>query len=121
MRYPDCATVEPGRYTPILSYATASDIPKFTQQKNNMTKSKTISVTVIATLLAVVIAAVAFAWSGLYPVAASSGHTAPVDWLLETTRKRSVAVRASDLVVPEDLGSSERIADLPGIFRGQYT
>ncbi|MBL37648.1 MAG: hypothetical protein CMP07_04490 [Xanthomonadales bacterium] len=82
-----------------------------------MTHFKTISVAVIATLLAVVIAAVAFAWSGLYPVAASSGHTAPVGWLLATTRKRSVAVRAADLVVPEDLGSSARIAAGAGHYK----
>lgn len=82
-----------------------------------MTKFKTISITVIATLLAVVITVIAFAWSGLYPVAASSGHIAPVDWLLETTRKRSVAVRASDLVVPEDLGSSERTAAGAGHYK----
>lgn len=74
---------------------------------------KTIA-TVIKTLLAVVILAAlslfAFVWSGRYPVAAGSGHSAPVAWLLKTTRERSVAVRSSDLIVPADLDSSERIA-----------
>ncbi len=74
---------------------------------------KTIA-TVIKTLLAVMILAAlslfAFVWSGRYPVAAGTGHSAPVAWLLKTTRERSVAVRSSDLIVPADLDSSERIA-----------
>ncbi|MDT8409833.1 MAG: cytochrome c [Wenzhouxiangellaceae bacterium] len=82
-----------------------------------MTNFKTISLTVIATLLAVVIAVIAFTWSGLYPVAANSGHIAPIGWLLETTRKRSIAVRASGLVVPQDLGSSNRIATGAGHYK----
>lgn len=72
------------------------------------------SATVVKTLLMVIIlfslSVLAFAWSGLYPAAAGSGHTAPVAWLLETVRKRSVAVRAADLVVPDDLDAPERIA-----------
>lgn len=70
----------------------------------------TISKTLLVTTLLVALLVIAFAWSGIYPVAAGSGHTAPVEWLLETTRERSVAVRAADLVVPNDLESSERIA-----------
>src|SRR5690625_3793703 len=74
---------------------------------------KTIA-TVIKTLLAVMILAAlslfAFVWSGRYPVAAGTGHSAPVAWLLKTTRERSVAVRAADLVVPDDLDSPERVA-----------
>lgn len=82
-----------------------------------MTNFKTIFISVIATLLAVVIGVIAFAWSGLYPVAASSDHNAPVGWLLETTRRRSVAVRASDLVVPQDIDSPERIAAGTGHYK----
>lgn len=70
--------------------------------------------TVIRTLLAATLLAallvIAFAWSGIYPVAVGSGHSAPVAWLLETTRDRSVAARAADLTVPEDLDSAERVA-----------
>lgn len=70
----------------------------------------TISKTLLVTALLVALLVIAFAWSGIYPVAAGSGHTAPVEWLLETTRERSVAVRATDLVAPNDLDSPERIA-----------
>lgn len=70
--------------------------------------------TVVKTLLAVMILVAlgmfAFVWSGRYPVAAGSGHSAPVTWLLETTRERAVAVRAADLIVPDDLDSPDRIA-----------
>lgn len=75
-----------------------------------MSRSKTIVTTAITTLLAIAILVIAFVWSGLYPVGAGSSHYAPIGWLLETTRTRSVAVRASDLVVPEDIDSPERIA-----------
>jgi mono/diheme cytochrome c family protein len=77
--------------------------------------------TVIKILVAVAILAglgvLAFAWSGLYPVSVGSGHTAPVTWLLETVRERSVAVRAADLVVPNDLESPERIAAGAGHYK----
>lgn len=67
---------------------------------------KTLAVTIVLVALGVI----GFAWSGLYPVAVGSGHAAPVAWLLETTRERSVAVRAGDLIVPDDLDSPERVS-----------
>lgn len=66
--------------------------------------------TFLAATILLVLGVLAFAWSGIYPVAAGSGHTAPVAWLLETVRERSVAVRAADLEVPDDLDSPGRIA-----------
>lgn len=82
-----------------------------------MTRFTTIVTTAITTLLAIAILVIAFAWSGLYPVGASSSHYAPVGWLLETIRKRSVAVRASNLVVPEDIDSPERVAAGAGHYK----
>lgn len=81
--------------------------------KNFATVIKTLFVTALLAIASVV----GFAWSGLYPVAAGSGHTAPVSWLLETVRQRSVAVRAADLMVPDDLDSSERIAAGAGHYK----
>ena len=56
----------------------------------------------IAALTALVIGA------GLYNVAADEEHTGLVYRLLEVTRERSIASRASDIVVP-DLSDPERI------------
>jgi len=76
----------------------------------DMQKISTIIKTLLSAAVLAVLLLIGFAWSGLYPVAAGSGHSAPVAWLLETVRKRSVAARASGLVVPNDLNASERIA-----------
>ncbi|MDT8449116.1 MAG: c-type cytochrome [Wenzhouxiangellaceae bacterium] len=75
-----------------------------------MNKFKTIFKTILATLLVLVLAVLAVVFSGTYPVAVGTDHVPPFGWLLETTRERSVAVRASDLTVPGDLDAPERIA-----------
>lgn len=82
-----------------------------------MSRSKTIVTTAITTLLAIAILMIAFAWSGLYPVGAGSSHFAPIGWLLETTRERSVTLRASDLFVPEDIDSPERVSAGAGHYK----
>lgn len=53
--------------------------------------------------------AATFVWSGVYTVAATEQHTAPVYWLLTTTSDRSVAVRA-DAVPPRDLDDPAAVA-----------
>ncbi len=50
-----------------------------------------------------------FAWSGIYNVAASSGHWAIVDLLLRFGMRNSVALRAATIEVPP-LGSQDQIA-----------
>lgn len=75
-----------------------------------MKNTSTVIKTLVATTILFVLLVLGFAWSGLYPVAVGSGHSAPVAWLLQTVRERSVAARAADLTVPSDLDSSERIA-----------
>ncbi|MEX0915389.1 MAG: c-type cytochrome [Wenzhouxiangellaceae bacterium] len=75
-----------------------------------MKSISTVIKTLVTATVLIVLLVLGFAWSGLYPVAAGSGHSAPVAWLLETVRERSVAARAADLTVPNDLDSSERIA-----------
>lgn len=75
-----------------------------------MKNISTIIKTLVTTTALIVLLVLGFAWSGLYPVAVGSGHTALGGWLLETVRERSVAARAASLAVPGDLDSSERIA-----------
>jgi len=49
-----------------------------------------------------------FAWSGIYNVAASSGHWAVVDWFLAFGMRNSVALRARAIAVPP-LDDIERV------------
>jgi mono/diheme cytochrome c family protein len=47
---------------------------------------------------------------GTYNIAADAPHTQPVYWLLNTVRERSIAVRATSIVVPRDLADPKTIA-----------
>src|SRR5262245_53934386 len=49
-------------------------------------------------------------YTGSYDVTAAVPHSQPVYWLLQTIRGRSIAARASNVVVPADLNSPKRIA-----------
>jgi mono/diheme cytochrome c family protein len=53
--------------------------------------------------------AVAFIYSGLYPMGADTPHFQATTWVLETLREQSIARAASDLVVPEDIETSDRL------------
>ena len=53
---------------------------------------------------------------GGYNIAADAPHTRPVFWLLQTARDHSIAVHAKGVVVPADLGSSERIVAGAGLY-----
>jgi mono/diheme cytochrome c family protein len=67
--------------------------------------------------LLVVVAACALALhAGIYNVAADVPHTGPVFWLLQTARERSVAVRATTVAVPADLGNARRIVSGAGQY-----
>ena len=59
-------------------------------------------------LLALVGAVAVAVYAGLYNVAADVPHTQPVYWLFETVRDRSIASRARDIVVPNDLSDPAR-------------
>ena len=65
---------------------------------------------VAGALLVLVGAAAVVIYAGLYNIAADVPHTQPVYWLLETVRDRSVAARARDIVVPNDLDDANRIS-----------
>jgi mono/diheme cytochrome c family protein len=49
-------------------------------------------------------------YAGFYNVAADVPHTQPVYWLFGTVRDRSIASRARDIVVPNDLSDPARIS-----------
>ena len=65
---------------------------------------------IIGLLLGLAGAAAAVIYAGLYNIAADVPHTQPVYWLFETVRNRSVATRARDIVVPNDLDDANRIS-----------
>jgi mono/diheme cytochrome c family protein len=65
---------------------------------------------VAGALLVLVVAAAIGIYAGLYNIAADVPHTQPVYWLLETVRNRSVASRARDIVVPNDLNDPNLIS-----------
>jgi mono/diheme cytochrome c family protein len=67
-------------------------------------------------LLAVIGAASLVVYGGIYNVAADVPHTQPVFWLLEMVRERSIAVRATSVVVPTDLTDPKRIASGAGQY-----
>lgn len=49
-------------------------------------------------------------YAGLYNIAADVPHTQPVYWLFETVRDSSIAARARNIIVPNDLEDSNRIS-----------
>ena len=64
-------------------------------------------VTVLASIM--LFGAVAFIYSGLYPMGADTPHFKATTWALETLREQSIARAASDLVVPEDIEAPDRL------------
>ena len=50
-----------------------------------------------------------FIYSGLYPIGADVPHNKLSYWLLETLRERSVARAASDIQIPDNLNTSDRL------------
>ncbi|MGH6792474.1 MAG: c-type cytochrome [Methyloceanibacter sp.] len=55
-------------------------------------------------------------YGGLFNVAADVPHSNALYWLLETARERSIAVRATGIVVPDDLADPRRIASGAGQY-----
>lgn len=53
----------------------------------------------------------AFAWSGLYNIAADAPHSRPVYLLLQFARNRSVDLRAGSVEVPDNLADARRVRD----------
>ncbi len=79
------------------------------QRKTTSMQNLRLGLGIGALLLLVAAAAVAI-YAGLYNVAADIPHTQPVYWLFDTVRQSSVAARARDIVVPNDLDDTNRIS-----------
>lgn len=62
----------------------------------------------LLTAIVITLGAVAFAYSGLYDVAATSPHSAPVAWLFSTTSDASIERRAR-AIEPPDLSGETRL------------
>lgn len=72
---------------------------------------------IVGALIAAVVAIAALAiYFGAYDVAADVPHTSFVYWLLDTTRDRSITVRAADVKVPSDLIDAQRVAAGAGLY-----
>ena len=69
--------------------------------------NKTLAI-VLGLLVVAVVGALAFVWSGVYNIAASSPHTQAVYSLLQTTMQQSVRLRARNIEPPA--------LDAPGVF-----
>ncbi len=53
---------------------------------------------------------------GAYDVAADVPHTGPVHWLLNEVRSHSIAVRARNIQVPQNLGDPARVSAGAGLY-----
>lgn len=85
-------------------------------EASRVTKRRLVAMLVGGALLAVIGAASLVVYGGIYNVAADVPHTQPVFWLLEMVRERSIAVRATSVVVPTDLTDPKRIASGAGQY-----
>lgn len=81
-----------------------------------ITRNRLIAAGVGSGLILILGVAWLLVYAGAYNIAADAPHTAPVYWLLNTVRDRSIAVRASNVAVPTDLGDQKRIADGAGLY-----
>lgn len=50
-----------------------------------------------------------FIYSGVYPIGADVPHNKVTYWLLETLRERSIARAASNIQIPDNLNTSDRL------------
>lgn len=77
--------------------------------------AKHVLITTTVLLVGAAAGAAVFIASGTYNIAADDPHTAPVSWLLETLRERSMETRAAKLTVP-DLSEERRIVEGAGNY-----
>lgn len=57
-------------------------------------------ITILFTIFAVAAAGLTYVYTGAFNAAADQPHSAPVHWLAETARERSIAVRSKGIAVP---------------------
>ena len=76
----------------------------------------TVIKTLISTALILALVIAATIYSGVYNIAADEPHWPPTRWILGTAMARSVAVRAGDINVPDNLDSTDRIEAGAGVY-----
>lgn len=57
-------------------------------------------------------------YNGIFDIAADTPHSQPVYWLMQNVRQRSIAVRAVDVVAPNDLGDTKRVVSGAAQYAG---
>ncbi|WP_168210425.1 c-type cytochrome [Persicimonas caeni] len=67
-------------------------------------------ITAVALLVAGALFALAFIYSGLFPIAANDANSAFKEWVFGTTMEEAVADRADEVEVPANLVTDERVA-----------
>ncbi len=70
----------------------------------------------IAAIVALAIAGLLFAWSGVFNIAASSGHWKITDWFLHWTMRNSVRTHAA-FTAPDDPKARDGLVSAAGLFR----
>ncbi len=71
---------------------------------------------VAAAILALALAGLLFAWSGVFNIAASSGHWKITDWFLHWTMRNSVRTYAA-VTAPDDPKANEGLVSAAGLFK----
>lgn len=74
----------------------------------------------IASVAILALAAI-FIYAGIYNIGADAHHASGTSALIEGMRERSIAVHASDIEAPADLGSAKRIAAGAGLYADMCT
>ena len=69
-----------------------------------------------ATIVALALAGLLFAWSGVFNIAASSGHWKITDWFLHWTMRNSVRTYAA-VTAPDDPKANEGLVSAAGLFK----
>jgi cytochrome c553 len=69
-----------------------------------------------AAILALALAGLLFAWSGVFNIAASSGHWKITDWFLHWTMRNSVRTYAA-VTAPDDPKANEGLVSAAGLFK----
>ncbi|WP_334009700.1 hypothetical protein [Sphingomonas aerolata] len=70
----------------------------------------------IAAIVALALAGLLFAWSGVFNIAASSGHWKITDWFLHWTMRNSVRTHAA-FTAPDDPKANQGLVSAAGLFR----
>ena len=75
-----------------------------------------IAAVISAGVAAIVVLAAVFVYAGAYNIAADAPHSSAIFWLFQTTRNRSIAVRAEEVGPSPDLTDTKRIAAGAGLY-----